>query len=209
MKKVISNRILLYNPETGQHEPVDLLRSDDGEQPTYVLPTASETTKGGVMIGYGLQMDGDVVSVNPQIVPAIDATLEIVGAAAEAAATGQSLAALKEQIDGLPVSEPTILWSGSVSAGGQASVPGLTDWHIVLIYCTQGRMVLSPSNSGMTGSGANVTPEGELISTQLRSTYADGVLSIVACSRYTHTAGGTHGAKSDISLERIIGLIRK
>lgn len=47
----------------------DGLQPDGGltpDAPSYILPTASETVKGGVMIGKGLKMDGDVLGVVPE-----------------------------------------------------------------------------------------------------------------------------------------------
>lgn len=83
---------------------------------SYTLPTASANTKGGVKIGEGLTMDGEVLK-NTNPTPATPYTLPT--------ASAETLGGVKVG-EGLNINESGVL---SASGGGGGSTIGFTDSH--------------------------------------------------------------------------------
>ena len=137
----------------------------------YSLPTASETLKGGIMIGAGLSMSGDTLNVTLE--PANDYTLPTAGVSAKGCViVGTGLSMTGDTLNctisgGQSYSEATALTSGLMSATDKAKLDNVADnannYTLPTASTTTKGGVVIGAGLSMSGDTLNCTTNNEAV----------------------------------------------
>ena len=104
------------------------------------------------------------------------------------------------------------LWTGTLSAGGKATISDLADYNVFILRCSGGATPIfasrmGPGNSTVRGSGAYPTGGNNGETFYVDATASGTSFTLDRLIRISHTEGDTHSAASNVNLTYIFGLL--
>lgn len=114
-----------------------------------------------------------------------------------------NISAIQTQVNAL---EPVTLWSGTWDQGS-ITVPGITNWRVLHLAVTSGNVLAIASSSLAQGIGISIG-SGSHKTLAVRFTIDGDTCTMVTAHSLNHEESDAHGARADINVTKIHGIIK-